>query len=57
MRSLVIASRRSAQSGQGLIEFGLILTIVSVCAIFLLTHLGSTVQHMFTNVSASLGGA
>ena len=54
MRHLISRQRSGSpgfQSGQGLIEFGIILSVVSVTTIALLGLLGADVLHLFTSVS------
>lgn len=41
--------------GQGLVEYALLLTLVSIVVIAVLTILGSTVANVFSQVSAELG--
>lgn len=40
------------ESGQGLVEYALILIVVSVAAIFLILTMGSQLNNMFSNVVA-----
>jgi pilus assembly protein Flp/PilA len=46
---------KRGQSGQGLIEYALILILVSVVAVILLLTLGKQVINVFSNVIYSLG--
>jgi pilus assembly protein Flp/PilA len=39
-----------SQSGQGLVEYGLILVVVSIVAIFLMVALGGQLNNMFSDV-------
>jgi pilus assembly protein Flp/PilA len=43
------------ESGQGMVEYAMILIIVSVVAIVLIVSLGSQLNNMFSNVIAALG--
>jgi Flp pilus assembly pilin Flp len=42
------------QGGQGLIEYGLILVIVSVAVIIFLMLLGQNVTNLFSNITVAL---
>lgn len=42
------------QRGQGLAEYGLIITLVAIVVIVALRLLGPTVSQMFTNINAAL---
>jgi len=46
---------KRAQSGQGLIEYALILILVSVVAVVLMVTLGKQVINVFSNVIYALG--
>ncbi len=46
--------RLGSEAGQGLVEYALILIIVSIVAIFLIVSLGSQLNSMFSNVVAGL---
>jgi pilus assembly protein Flp/PilA len=45
---------RAAQSGQGLVEYALILIMVSVVAIFIILAMGPALNRLFSNVVSSL---
>jgi pilus assembly protein Flp/PilA len=45
---------RSDESGQGLVEYSLILALVSIATIVMLTALGTDVGAVFTFVSGAL---
>jgi len=49
------AGASESQSGQGLVEYALILVIVSIVAIFLIVSMGSRLTGMFSNVVTALG--
>jgi pilus assembly protein Flp/PilA len=46
----VLKRHRHGESGQGLVEYALILIMVSIVAIFILISMGSQLNHMFSNV-------
>jgi pilus assembly protein Flp/PilA len=48
-----IESRR--QSGQGMVEYALILVLVSIVVIVILLTMGNQIQNVFSNVVAALG--
>ncbi len=43
------------QAGQGMVEYALILIIVSVVALVLIVSMGSQLNDMFSNVITTLG--
>jgi pilus assembly protein Flp/PilA len=45
---------RTDEKGQGLVEYGLILTFVAVVAIVALTALGKSVSSLITNLAGDL---
>lgn len=47
-------NRHSSERGQGMVEYGLILSMVSLFAVVLLAFLGSGIADMFTNILGSL---
>ena len=53
----ILRSPPRGQLGQGMVEYSLILTIVSVAAILLLVALGHSNQNMFSNVNAGMAAA
>ena len=57
MLSTYIESLRSDERGQGMVEYGLILALVSVVAILTLTAVGDALDPIFTSVSTALTGA
>ncbi|SDY71873.1 Flp family type IVb pilin, partial [Tindallia californiensis] len=44
------------ESGQGMVEYGLILVLVSVVAIGMLTNVGDQLQKQFEDIWKTLGG-
>jgi len=50
-----LAKMRS-EEGQGLVEYALIIVLVSVAVITMLTALGVQVGAVFTNITGKLGG-
>ncbi len=44
------------ESGQGMVEYALILALVSIAAILALTGLGTAVRERFTEIVGRLGG-
>jgi pilus assembly protein Flp/PilA len=52
-----IAARRDSEDGQAMVEYGLILALVSVVAIGILATVGTDVKAVFTSIAASLGAA
>ena len=47
--------RASNQSGQGMVEYALILVLVSIVVIVILLTLGNQIANVFSNVVAALG--
>jgi Flp pilus assembly pilin Flp len=47
---------RDDESGQAMVEYALILALVSVAAIGILKILGTTVSGVFSKINADLGG-
>lgn len=45
------------ESGQGMVEYGLILGLIAIVAIAALTASGSTVGDIFDTISSKLSGA
>lgn len=45
------------EKGQGMVEYGLILFLVSVVAITMLTNVGTRVNAIFQSIWGSLGGS
>jgi len=46
-----------SKKGQTLVEYGLILALVSIVVIAVLTTLGTKIQNIFTTISTSLSSA
>ncbi len=54
-RLFAIAARiREDEEGQGLVEYALILVLVSIASIALMTTLGTDIGEVFTQISAEL---
>ena len=47
--------RARNQSGQGMVEYALILVLIAVVVIAILIVLGNQVQNVFCNISGGLG--
>jgi pilus assembly protein Flp/PilA len=47
--------RSERQSGQGMVEYALILVLVSIVVIVILLTMGNQIQNVFSNVVAALG--
>jgi pilus assembly protein Flp/PilA len=54
---LQAALRARRQGGQAMVEYALILALVSVVAIVMLTLIGTDVNTIYNNVAVRLGGA
>jgi len=50
----VLERHRRRESGQGLVEYALILIMVSIVAIFILISMGGQLNNMFSDVVAVL---
>ena len=50
----VLERRRRGESGQGLVEYALILIMVSIVAIFILISMGSQLNAMFSDIISVL---
>ena len=46
---------RDEEEGQGLVEYALILVLISVVAIAIMTTVGGKVSSVFTSISTALG--
>ncbi len=59
LQTLVAAAKAAArdEEGQGLVEYALILVLVSVVCIALLTTVGSQANNVFSTISSSLASA
>ncbi len=59
MASLYWTIRRFLRNekGQGMVEYGLILFLVSIVAIGMLTNVGSRINAIFQQIWGSLGGS
>ena len=47
-------ARRRAQTGQGLVEYGLIIALVAVAVVAVVTLFGSSLGQTFSNILSSL---
>lgn len=45
------------ESGQGMVEYGLILALVAIVVIVILTTMGGNLKSLFTKTSDTLGSA
>ena len=54
---LKLAARRDSEDGQAMVEYGLILALVSVVAIGVLATVGTDVQSVFQSIETSLSNA
>jgi pilus assembly protein Flp/PilA len=56
-RCIGMVSRRfkSRESGQGMVEYALILVLVSIVVIVILLTMGNQIVNVFSNVVAALG--
>jgi pilus assembly protein Flp/PilA len=55
-RSPAAAHRlRDAESGQGMVEYALILLLIAVVVIVILTIVGNQTSNVFSNIGSSLG--
>ena len=52
-----IAARRDSEDGQAMVEYGLILALVSVVAIVALKLVGTDVTAVFLGIAHSIGAA
>ena len=48
-------STRVGQRGQGMVEYALILVLVSIVVIVILLTMGNQIQNVFSNIVAALG--
>lgn len=52
-----ITRGRDEEEGQGLVEYALILVLISVVAIVIMTQVGGQVSSVFNSISTGLNGA
>ncbi|TMD94301.1 MAG: Flp family type IVb pilin [Chloroflexi bacterium] len=50
-----LGSRSRRQTGQGMVEYALILVLVSIVVIVILLTMGNQISNVFSNVVAALG--
>jgi pilus assembly protein Flp/PilA len=55
--NLVARLQVEREDGQAMVEYGLILALVSVVAILTLTTVGQNLQTLFGNIAGDIGGA
>ena len=51
----LVGSTRGGQRGQGMVEYALILVLVSIVVIVILLTMGNQINNVFSNVVAALG--
>ena len=51
---LRLAARYQAEEGQTMVEYGLIIVLISLAAVAILGTMGGTLNTVFTNANASL---
>ncbi len=54
---LIVEAETRRQQGQGLVEYGLILGLVSLAAVVALGTVGTDVNTIFTNIATRLAAA
>ena len=54
LASLLAALTARRQRGQGLVEYALILVLISIVAILIMTTVGNQIVNVFTNASNAL---
>lgn len=52
-----LLARKNQEEGQGMVEYALILFLVSVVAIAILTTMGTNIVNVFTRIANALTGA
>jgi Flp pilus assembly pilin Flp len=52
--SRIVAAQTARKEGQAMVEYGLILALVSVAAVATLTPLGTAIATLFTTVTGSI---
>ena len=57
INQVLVALRQRKDSGQAMVEYALILGLVSVVAIGVLTAIGTDVTNVFQSVETALAGA
>ena len=55
MSRKLFRSKKIGQLGQGMVEYALILVLVSIVVIVILLTMGNQIQNVFSNVVAALG--
>jgi pilus assembly protein Flp/PilA len=54
---MALTRRLAGQSGQGMVEYALILVLVSIVVIVVLLTMGQQIQNVFSNVVVALSGS
>jgi pilus assembly protein Flp/PilA len=52
---LIVSGSKGSQRGQGMVEYALILVLVSIVVIVILLTMGNQIANVFSNVVAALG--
>jgi pilus assembly protein Flp/PilA len=52
---ILLGSKKGGQRGQGMVEYALILVLVSIVVIVILLTMGNQIANVFSNVVAALG--
>ncbi len=55
INSLIVEAQTRRQEGQAMVEYGLILGLVSVVAVVILGTLGTDVKDQFQSIATALG--
>jgi pilus assembly protein Flp/PilA len=55
VKRIVFGSTKRLQRGQGMVEYALILVLVSIVVIVILLTMGNQIANVFSNVVAALG--
>jgi pilus assembly protein Flp/PilA len=54
VRSYLSQFMRTAETGQGLVEYALIIVLISIVAITIMTSLGTTITSVFSSANSAL---
>jgi pilus assembly protein Flp/PilA len=55
VRRIAFGCPKAHQRGQGMVEYALILVLVSIVVIVILLTMGNQIQNVFSNIVAALG--